>query len=140
MVVIDHFSKFGWIVPLKNKNGQTITNSFENFLISSKRRPNLIESDDGSEFGNKKFTDFSNENNIKRYSRYTSLGTVFAERFNRTVRDLLKRPIFEKGDGNWINVLSVIIKQYKNRRHSTTKLTPIQASLRKTEVMFTLIC
>ena len=36
LVVIDNFSKFGWTVALKNKNAQTIKNSFENILISSK--------------------------------------------------------------------------------------------------------
>ena len=36
------------------------------------------------------------------------MGAVFAERFNHTIRDLLKRVVFEKGDGNWIDVLSTI--------------------------------
>ena len=36
LVIIDNFSKFGWTIPLKNKNAQTIKNSFENILISSK--------------------------------------------------------------------------------------------------------
>ena len=45
LVAIDNFSKFGWTVPIKNKNAQTIKDSFENILISSKRKPNLIESD-----------------------------------------------------------------------------------------------
>ena len=44
LVVIDNFSKFGWTIPLKNKNAQSIKDSFENFLINSKRKPNLIES------------------------------------------------------------------------------------------------
>ena len=39
----------------------------------------------------------------------------------------------EKGDGNWIHVLPTITKQYNNRVHSSTKLTPIQASLKKNE-------
>ena len=47
LVVIDNFSKFGWTVPLKTKNALTIKDSFENILINSKRRPNLIESDRG---------------------------------------------------------------------------------------------
>ena len=34
LVVIDNFSKFGWTVPLKNKNAQTIKDSFENILIN----------------------------------------------------------------------------------------------------------
>ena len=37
LVIIDTFSKFGWTVPLKNKNAQTIKDSFENNLIGSKR-------------------------------------------------------------------------------------------------------
>ena len=133
LVIIDNFSKFGWTTPLKNKNAQTIKDSFENILISSKRKPNLIETDRGKEFYNNIFQDFLNKNNIKLYSRNTSLGAVFAERFNRTIRDLLKRPIFEKGDGNWIDILQTITKQYNNRIHSSTKLSPKDASLKKNE-------
>ena len=132
-VIIDHFSKFGWTIPLKNKNAQTIKDSFENILISSKRKPNIIESDRGKEFYNNIFQDFLNKNNIKLYSRNTSLGAVFAGSYNLTIKNLLKRPVFEKGDGNWIDVLQTITKQYSNRIHSSTKLTPIQASLNRNE-------
>ena len=36
LVIIDTFSKFGWTVPLKNKNAQAIKDSFENVLITQK--------------------------------------------------------------------------------------------------------
>ena len=133
LVIIDNFSKFGWTIPLKNKNAQTIKNSLENILISSKRSPNLIETDRDKGFYSNIFQDFLNKNNIKLYSRNSSYGAVFAERFNRTIRDLLKRPVFEKGDGNWIDVLQTITKQYNTRIHSSTKLTPTQTSLKKNE-------
>ena len=133
LVTIDNFSKFGWTIPLKNKNAQTIKDSFENILISSKRKPNLIESDRGKEFYNNIFQDFLNKNNIKLYSRNSSYGAVFAKRFNRTIRDLLKKIVFEQGDAKWIDILPTITKQYNNRIHSSTKLTPIQASLKKNE-------
>ena len=133
LVIIDIFSKYGWTVLLKNKNAQTIKDSSENILISSKRSPNLIESDRGKEFYNNISQDFLNKNNIKLYSRNRLYGAVFAERFNRTIRDLLKKPVFEQGDGKWIDVLQAITKQYNNRVHSSTKLTPIQASLKKNE-------
>ena len=133
LVTIDNFSKFGCTVPLKNKNAQTIKDSFENILISSKRKPNLIETDRGKEFYNNIFKDFLNKNNIKLYSRSTSLGAVFAERFNRTIRDLLKKIVFERSDANWIDVLPTITKQYNNRIHSSTKLIPKDASLKKNE-------
>ena len=99
-VIIDNFSKFGCTIPLKNKNGQTIKNSFENIIKSSKRKPNLIESDRGKEIYNNIFQDFLNKNNIKLYSRKNSYGVVSAETLNRTFRDLFKRLVFEKCDGN----------------------------------------
>ena len=133
LVAIDNFSKFGWTIPLKNKNARTIKDSFENILINSKRKPNLTESDRGREFYNNIFQDFLNKNDIKHYSRNSSYGAVFAERFNRTIRDLLKRPVFERGDGKWVDILPAITKQYNNTVHSSTKITPNDASLKKNE-------
>ena len=133
LVTIDNFSKYGWTVPLKNKNAPTIKDSFENILIKSKRSPILIETDRGKDFYNNIFQDFLIKNNIKLYSRNSSLGAVFAERFNRTIRDLLKRPVFEKGDGKWIDILPTITKQYNNRMHTSTKLSPKDASLKRNE-------
>ena len=133
LLTLDNFNKYGWTIPLENKNAQTIKDSFENILIKSKRSPNLIETDRGKEFYNNIFQDFLIKNNIKLYSRNSSLGAVFAERFNRTIRDLLKKIVFEKGDAKWIDILPTITKQYNNRIHSSTKLTPIQASLKKNE-------
>ena len=131
LVTIDNFSKFGWTIPLKNKKALTIKDSFENILISSKRKPNLIESDRGKEFYNNIFQDFLNINNINLYYRNSLYGAVFAERFNRTTRDLLKKIVFEQGDAKWIDILPKITKQYNNKGHSSTKLSPIQASLKK---------
>ena len=96
LVTIGNFSKFGWTIPLKNKKAQTIKESFENILISSKRKLNLIESDRGKEFYKNIFQDFLNKNDIKLYSRNSSYRAVFSERFNRTIRDLLKKIVFEK--------------------------------------------
>ena len=67
LVIIDNFSKFGWTTPLKNKNAQTIKDCFENILISSKRKPNLIETDRGKEFYNNIFQDSLNKNDIKLF-------------------------------------------------------------------------
>ena len=133
LVIKDNFSKFGWTTPLKNKNAQTIKDSFENILINSKRKPNFLEGDRDRGFYNNIFQDFLNKNNIKLYSGNSSYGAVFAESFNRTIRDLLKKIVFEQGDAKWIDVLPTITKQYNNRIHSSTKLTPIQASLKKHE-------
>ena len=83
-----------WLDNISQKNAQTIKDSFENILIGSKRKPNLIERDQGKEFFNNIFQDFLNKNNNKLYPRKTYLGAVFAERFNRTIRDLPERTSF----------------------------------------------
>ena len=49
-ILIDHFSKYLWAIPLKNKYSQTITNEFSNILTTSKRKPLKMESDRGKEF------------------------------------------------------------------------------------------
>ena len=102
-------------------------------MISSKRKPKLIESDRGKEFYNNIFQDFLNKNNIKIFSRNTSLGVIFAERFNRTMKDVLKKIVFEQGDAKWIDVLPTITKQYDNWVHTSTKLSPKDAFLKKNE-------
>ena len=92
-----------------------------------------IETDGGGEFVNENFTDFLKKINFKRCSENTSLGAVFAGRYNESMKSLLKKPVFERVDANWVDILSTITKQYNNRVHTSTKLTPIQASLKKSE-------
>ena len=133
LVVIDNFSKYGWTIPLKNKYAQSITDAFSQIIKTSKRKPDLLETDDGKEYVNNIFNEFLNTNKIKRYSRYTDKGAVFAERFNRTIRNLLKKPVFEKGKADWLSELSSVVKKYNNTIHSSTKMTPIQASKKSNE-------
>ena len=73
------------------------------------------------------------KNIFKRYSLYTFLGSVFAEIFNHTLREFLKRPVFLKGVGKIIAVFLIIAKRFNNRKHSSTKQSPLQASLKKNE-------
>ena len=133
LVIIDNFSKFGWTIPLKNKYARSITDAFSQIIKTSRREPNLLETDDGKEYVNKIFNEFLNDHNIKRYSRNTALGAVFAKRFNRTIRNLLKKPVFEKGKADWLSELPTVVKKYNNTIHSSTKMTPIQASKKSNE-------
>ena len=132
-VVIDNFSKYLWAIPLKNKYRQTIANEFSNILTTSKRKPNKIESDRGTEFYNSIFQNFLKINNIQYYSRFTDKGPSIAERVIKIIRNLLKKPVFEKGRADWISELSSVIKKYNNTIHSSTKMTPLQASKKSNE-------
>ena len=132
-IIIDNFSKYLWAIPLKNKYSQTITNEFSNILSSSKRKPLKIESDRGTEFYNSIFQNFLKSKSIQHYSRFTDKGPSIAERVIRTIRNLLKKPVFEKGNANWLSELSSVIKQYNNTIHHSIKMTPNQASKTSSE-------
>ena len=110
-VVIDNFSKYLWAIPLKNKYSQTIINEFSNILIKSKRKPLKVESDRGTEFYNSIFQNFLKSKNINHYSRFFDKGPSIAERVIRTIRNLLKKPVFEKGNADWLSELASIIKK-----------------------------
>ena len=71
--------------------------------------------------------------NIQHYSRYTDKGPSIAERVIRTVRSLLKKPVFEKGRADWLSELPSVIKQYNNTKNNSTKMKPIDASKKSNE-------
>ena len=131
LVVIDNFSKIGGTIPLKNKCSQSITYAFSKIIKSSNRKPNLLKIDDGMEYVDESFNEFLKNNSIKRYSRYSDEGAVFAERFNRTIRDLLKKPVFLKRNADWLSELTSVVRKSNKTIHSSTKMTPIQASKKK---------
>ena len=66
--------------------------------------------------------------NIHHYSRFTDKGPSIAERVIGTLRNLLKKPVFEKGKADWLSELPSVIKKYNNTIHHSTKMTPTQAS------------
>ena len=53
---------------------------------------------------------------------------VFVERFNRTLLDLIKEPMYIEGKGNWLNHLDAALQKYNNRVHTTTKMTSFEAN------------
>ena len=82
LCVIDLFSIYAWVVPLKGKKEVSIVNAFQKILDSSKRKPNKIWVDQGSEFYNNVFKKF-----LSMYSTYNEGKSIVAERFIRTLKN-----------------------------------------------------
>ena len=89
------FSKYAWVVPIKDKKGTSIVNAFQKILGDSNssearykgRKPSKIWVYQGSEFHNNTFKDFLKINNIEMHSTYNEGKSVVAERFIRTLKD-----------------------------------------------------
>ena len=95
LCAIDLFSKYAWVVPLKEKRGISIVNAFQK-IISKGRKPNQIWIDQGGEFYKNIFKRFLKINNIEMYSTYNEGKSVVAERFiwtlkNKTFKRFLSR-------------------------------------------------
>ena len=85
LCVIDLFSKYAWVIPLKDKKGTSIVNGFQK-IISKGKKPNKIWVDQGSKFYNNLFKRFLKINNIEMNSTYNKGKSVVAERFIRTLK------------------------------------------------------
>ena len=52
LMVLDVFSKYGWIVPLKDKKGETVAEAFKK-IFKEGRKPQYLWTDKGKEYYNK---------------------------------------------------------------------------------------
>ena len=80
LCVIDNFSKYAWVVPLKDKKGVSIVNAFQKILDDSNRKPNKMWVDKVSEFYNNSFK-WLKDNDIEMYSIHNEGKSVVAERY-----------------------------------------------------------
>ena len=127
LTCIDIFSKFSWVIPLKDKKGITIKNALEK--IFKQRKPKLLWTDNGKEFYNKQVETLLNENNIKIYSTNNSeIKSAVVERFNRTFKNMMYKKFTENNNTIFYNILDELVNNYNNKYHSTVRMTPIEAS------------
>ena len=85
LCAIDLLSKYAWVVPIRDKKRTSIVNAFKKII--SKRKPNKIWVDQGSEFYSNTFKDFLKINDIEMCSTYNERKSVVAERFIRTLKN-----------------------------------------------------
>ena len=80
LCVIEIFSKYAWVVPLKDKKGVSIVDAFQKILDNSNRKPNKIWVDKGSKFYNNYFEKWLKDNDIEMNSIHNE-GKSVVERF-----------------------------------------------------------
>ena len=124
LCVIDLFSKYAWVVPLKDKKGITITNAFQKNLKQSNRKPNKMWVDQGSKFHNNVFKKWLKENDIEMYLKHNEGKSVVAERFIRTLKNKIYKHMTAIGKNVYFDVLDNIIIKYNNTYHKTIKMKP----------------
>ena len=122
LCAIDLFSKYAFVVPLKDKKGTTIVNAFQSILNNSKRKPNKIWVDQGSEFYNNNFKKLLKNNDISMYSAYNEGKSVVAERFIRTLKNKIYKHMIAISKNDYFDVLHDTVDKYNNTPHKTIKM------------------
>ena len=126
LCVIDIFSKYAWVVPLKDKKGISIVKAFQIILKqSNSSKPNKIWVDKGSEFYNAFFKKWLRDNDIDMYSTHNEGKSVVAERFIRTLKSKIYKYMTSISKIVYINILDDMVNEYNNTYHTTIKMKPI---------------
>ena len=127
LTVIDAFSKYGWIVPLKSKTGEEVARAFNK--IFKERKPEKLWVDKGKEFYNKNVKALG----VELYSTENEEKSCVVERWNRTMKDKMYKYFSANSTRKYIDVLDEMVNNYNSTRHSSIKMTPVAASDIKNE-------
>ena len=124
LCAIDLFSKYAFVVPLKDKKGISIVNAFNKIIKQPNRKPNKIWVDQGGEFYNCVFKKWLSDNDIIIYSTFNEGKSVVAERFIRTLKNKLYKHVTATGKNVYYDVLDDVVNEYNNTKHNTIKMKP----------------
>ena len=128
LAVIDIFSKYAWLAPLKNKKGDSVANALQDIFETSGRKPNKMWVDDGKEFWNKNVRSL-----VELYSTKNEEKSCVVERLNRTLKEDMWKYFSANNTFKYIDILQTFVDKYNNEFHESIKMTPIEASNKKNE-------
>ena len=124
LCVINIFSKYAWVVPLKDKKVISIVNAFQKILYKSGRKPNKIWVDKGIEFQNNSFKKWFKDSDIEIYLIHNEGKYVVAERFIKTLKTKIYKYMTSVSKNVYIDKLDAIVDEYNNAYHRTIKMKP----------------
>ena len=127
LAVIDVFSKYWWLILLKNKTGKSVASALK--TIFKERKLEKMWIDKGKEFYNKDVKDL-----IELYSTENEEKSSVVERWIRTIKEKMWKYFTANSTNIYLNALSDLVREYNNTRHSSIKMTPTKASKKENEL------
>ena len=123
LVIIDCFSKFLWLRPLKDKSGLNVSRAMASVLEEG-RVPKHLCADLGKEFYNRSFSDLMKRYGVNHYSTYSIMKASIAERVIRTIKDYMYKMFSLEGSYKYLSKLPYIAREYNSRKHRTIGMAP----------------
>jgi len=132
--VIDVFSKFLYLIPVKTKIGPAVTVAFRSIFDDKpklpSRRPIWVLSDKDKEFLNKYFLDMLSDEGIQfQVCRNPDVKCAVLERAQRPIRDRICKYLNYKNTFRYIDVLPKFVRAYNYTVHSTTVMAPSRVTV-----------
>ena len=137
LVCIDVFSKYAWVVPLKNKTGLSLVEAFK-IILASGRKPEKIITDQGTEFFDKHFKALLKDEDIGLYNTYNETKASVVERLIRTLKTRMWRYFTAKKTMRYIDVLPDLVYSYNHSVHRSIKMKPTDVTDNEKQVWRTL--
>lgn len=128
LVAIDCFTRKAFVRPLQDKTAISTLAAIKDIFNTMQPPPRAVLFDRGREFVNKNVDKYLEDKKIKRILPSSELKAAMAERFNRTLRDIIFPYLDENDTDKYIDKLDEMVESYNNREHSSLLgMTPNEA-------------
>ena len=124
LCVIDIFSKYAWVIPLKDKTGITINSVFPTVLNKSAFKTKKLWVNKGSELYNKSMKSWLEKNDIENGSTHNKEKSLVGERLIRTLKNKTYKHMTSISKNMYTDILDVMVNEYNNTYHRTIKVKP----------------
>ena len=125
LTVIDVFSKVAWAIPIKHKTGVEMVNAFQNIFKESRRHPQKLQTDKGTEFLNKTFQSFLKKKRVHFFvTENEDIKAAIVERFNRTLKERMWRYFTKNNTLHYLDALPSLVNSYNHTYHRSIKRAP----------------
>ena len=125
LMVLDLFSKYGWIVPLKTKTGLEVSQALASIFRENK--PKMLWVDKGKKYYNRHVLDLLAKDKIEIYSTENEEKSSVCERWNRTIKTKMYEQFTIQNNTVYIDILPKILSSYNNCKHRSIRMTPKEA-------------
>ena len=119
--VVDVFTRYAYIIPLKNKDIESTTKALEEVLSYHKEKPFLIMSDNDSSFMGSEFQKVLVKNDIHHdpnaVGDHNALGII--DNFAKRIKRILTAQFLQTNKKNWIDIYQKIVRIYNYSPHSS---------------------
>ena len=130
LVVIDTFSKYLWLKPLKDKKGRSVVSAVKE-IFQEGRVPTRIRTDKGQEFRAKEVQTLLKQRNITHLLAGNETKAAVSERAIKTIKSRMYRYFTHTQTYEYVDILQEFADSYNHTLHSTIGMSPIDVTIDK---------